>query len=128
MGGHVIWGALIVGAIIGGVVGFFFARRRIADQLAATEAEWSKRWRFEEARMAARIKMAHEERDRAETERDREWWRWLQALANGRIPLTEAVKNAPAPRPGPRARASSDADLQIHLESPSMAKDRAETA
>jgi hypothetical protein len=114
----------VAGLLVGVLIAWFLGRRSADKRIAAIEAEWSKRWRFEEARLMGRVKVAEDERDAVAAGRDAAWWKWLEALAVGKIPLAEAMRNAPAPRPSQavqhsgnlRARAGLDEDLHVEVD------------
>lgn len=108
----------IAGLLVGGLIAWFVARRGADKRVAAIEAEWSKRWRFEEARLLGRITVAEDQRDAVAAGRDAAWWKWLESLAQGKIPLAEAIRNAPAPRPGQPApsRLREDDDIHVHVD------------
>lgn len=114
----------VAGLLVGVLIAWFLGRRSADKRIAAIEGEWSKRWRFEEARLMGRVKVAEDERDAVAASRDAAWWKWLEALAVGKIPLAEAMRNAPAPRPGqtaqqsshPRTRERIDSDLQVQVD------------
>lgn len=98
----IVWAVVgaVAGVAIGGLVAWLVLHRKAEQRIASIEAEWSKRWRFEEARLLGRVKLVEDQRDAATAARDAAWWKWLEALAAGKIPLAEAMRNAPAPRPG----------------------------
>lgn len=122
----IVWAVIgaVAGLLVGVLIAWFLGRRSADKRIAAIEGEWSKRWRFEEARLMGRVKVAEDERDAVAASRDAAWWKWLEALAVGKIPLAEAMRNAPAPRPSQtsnhsgyqRSRDGLDDDLHVEVD------------